>query len=316
MIEARNLVKHYGPIRAVDDVSFAVKKGEVLGFLGPNGAGKTTTMRLVTGYVQPGSGSVSIGGHDLEKQPIQAKSLIGYLPENAPLYGEMKVGAFLRFAAALRGLRGKDRFAAVDKMVEVCHLEPVRQQPIETLSKGYRQRTCFAQALLHDPEVLIMDEPTDGLDPNQKHEVRNLIKHMGENKAIVISTHILEEVDAVCSRVAIINQGKLIFDGLPDELRAKSQSSGAVRLTVHGQKKQDIVTRMKEVTGVGKVKVLAEAKDKVTVRVHHKGQGQELAGRLHAACTRSKWQLSELHCEEGRLDEVFRELTTGKGGGK
>ena len=218
MIKIENLVKTFGAKRAVDDISFTVERGEVLGFLGPNGAGKSTTMRMVTGFMPPSAGKVSIGGHDIVDSPLEAKRLMGYLPENAASYPDMTVHGFLKFTAELRGLRGEARKKAVQRVVELCFLESVLQQSIDTLSKGYRHRTCLAQALIHDPEVLIMDEPTDGLDPNQKHEVRNLIRELGKTKAIVFSTHILEEVDAACTRAIIIDRGRIVASGTPDEL--------------------------------------------------------------------------------------------------
>ena len=199
MIKAENLRKTFGQKVAVDGLSFEVKKGEVLGFLGPNGAGKSTTMRMITGYIMPDGGDAKIGDYSIVQNPEEAKTLIGYLPENAPSYPDMTVQGFLKFTAEVRCLRGVNRDKAVDHSVDLCFLKSVRQQSIDTLSKGYRHRTCLAQALLHDPKVLILDEPTDGLDPNQKHEARQLIKRLGETKAIIFSTHILEEVDAACT---------------------------------------------------------------------------------------------------------------------
>jgi len=222
MIKVENLVKAFGSKLAVNDVSFTVERGEVLGFLGPNGAGKSTTMRMITGFIPPSSGRITIGGHDMLEDPLPAKRLIGYLPENAPGYADMTVHGFLNFAAELRGLRGDARTQAVGRAVELCFLQNVLYQTIDTLSKGYKHRTGLAQALVHDPDVLIMDEPTDGLDPNQKHEVRGLIKRMGENKAIIFSTHILEEVEAACTRVIIIDRGRIVANGTPAELKARS----------------------------------------------------------------------------------------------
>jgi ABC-2 type transport system ATP-binding protein len=222
MIRVENLVKAFGPKLAVNDVSFTVERGEVLGFLGPNGAGKSTTMRMITGFIPPTSGRITIGGHDMLEDPLPAKRLIGYLPENAPGYADMTVEGFLKFAAELRGLRGDAKTQAVGRAIELCFLQNVVHQTIDTLSKGYKHRTGLAQALVHDPDVLIMDEPTDGLDPNQKHEVRGLIKHMGEKKAIIFSTHILEEVEAACTRVIIIDRGRIVANGTPQELKARS----------------------------------------------------------------------------------------------
>jgi len=222
MIEVHNLSKDYGAKTVVNNLSFTVKKGEVLGFLGPNGAGKSTTMRMVTGFISPTKGDAKICGVSVVDHPKKAKSHIGYLPESAPLYDDMTVTDFLKFCASMRGLSGKASKEAIAAAVETCFLETVARQSIGTLSKGYRHRTCLAQALLHDPDVLILDEPTDGLDPNQKHEVRNLIKRLGETKAILFSTHILEEVDASCTRAVIIDQGNIVADGTPAELRAQS----------------------------------------------------------------------------------------------
>jgi ABC-2 type transport system ATP-binding protein len=218
MIRIENLVKTFGAKHAVDGVSFTVERGEVLGFLGPNGAGKSTTMRMITGFFPPSSGRVWVGGHDVAEEPLPAKRLIGYLPEAAPSYPDMTVHGFLAFAAEMRGLSGDARRRAIARVVELCFLESVLHQSIDTLSKGYRHRTCLAQALIHDPEVLVLDEPTDGLDPNQKHEVRNLIRELSRNKAIIFSTHILEEVDAVCTRAIIIDRGRIVASGTPDEL--------------------------------------------------------------------------------------------------
>ena len=224
MIEIRGLAKHFGPLKAVDGVSFDVAQGEVLGFLGPNGAGKSTTMKMVTGFLTPSAGTVSVAGHDVATEPVAAKSALGYLPEGAPAYPDMTPLGFLRFIAEIRGL-GAATEGRIAEVVRRVHLEGVLRQPIETLSKGYKRRVGLAQAILHDPRVLIMDEPTDGLDPNQKHEVRTLIREMGETKAIVLSTHILEEVEAVCTRAIIITNGRVVFDGKPAELEAQAPSN-------------------------------------------------------------------------------------------
>lgn len=221
MLKVHNLTKNFGSFQAVKDISFEVKKGEVLGFLGPNGAGKSTSMRMITGFIPPTSGTAVICGHDILQDPVAAKRCIGYLPENAPGYGTMTVTDFLTFIARVRGYRGKELIGKVEGAINRSKLEDVRRQTIETLSKGYRQRTCFAQAILHDPQVLIMDEPTDGLDPNQKFVVRNMIKEMAADKAIIISTHILEEVEAVCTRALVIANGRLVANGTPAELKAK-----------------------------------------------------------------------------------------------
>ena len=221
-IKIKSLSKSFGPIDAVCNISFDVGYGEVLGFLGPNGAGKSTTMKMITGFLEPTSGTVEVNGHDVLEDPLSVKRSIGYLPEGAPAYGEMTVKSFLNFIADIRELSGSLRKNRLDEVIETINIGTVIDQSIETLSKGYKRRVGLAQAILHDPDILIMDDPTDGLDPNQKHEVRNLIKKMAEKKAIIISTHILEEVDAVCSRAIIISSGKLLFDGTPEQLISKS----------------------------------------------------------------------------------------------
>lgn len=217
-VEIQHLSKSFGALRAVDDVSFSVRRGEVLGFLGPNGAGKSTTMKMLTGFLLPTSGSAKVCGHDVVQQPLEVKRRIGYLPEGAPSYAEMTPGGFLRFVAEVRGLVGADAQRAIDRAVAATSLSAVLDQRFETLSKGFKRRVGLAQAILHDPDVLILDEPTDGLDPNQKHEVRELIREMGQDKVIILSTHILEEVDAVCTRAIIISGGRVQADATPAEL--------------------------------------------------------------------------------------------------
>ena len=308
MIEVQNLAKVFGAKRAVDGVSFSVKRGEVLGFLGPNGAGKSTTMRMITGFIPPSAGKVSVGGFDVAGHPIPAKRLLGYLPENAPAYTDMTVAGFLDFAAEIRGLRGDAKRKAIQRVVEMCFLESVLHQSVETLSKGYRHRACFAQSIIHDPEVLVLDEPTDGLDPNQKHEVRGLIRRMGASKAIIFSTHILEEVDAVCSRAIIIDRGKIVANGTPEELRRQSEGAGAVTVRVGGADGAALSRRLAEVPGVKKTVILREDSTGVTARVFSKSNvNGVLAGNIAEAA--HGWRLEELHTEEGRLDEVFRAIT-------
>ena len=313
MIRVQNLAKLFGAKRAVDDISFSVERGEVLGFLGPNGAGKSTTMRMITGFIPPSAGTVTVGGFDMADKPIPAKRLIGYLPENAPAYTDMTVRGFLSFAAEIRGMRGDARKKAVHRAVEMCFLEGVLDQSVETLSKGYRHRTCFAQSIIHDPEVLILDEPTDGLDPNQKHEIRTLIRRMGEKKAIIFSTHILEEVDAVCSRAIIIDRGKIVANGTPQQLRQKSDWAGAVTLRVSGITAAALTQKLSQLPTVKKSIILKEEATSVTARAFPKTGG--VKGTPNGALAQSiadaaqGWRIEELHTEEGRLDEVFRTIT-------
>ncbi len=311
MIKVQNLVKAFGPKLAVNGVSFSVERGEVLGFLGPNGAGKSTTMRMITGYIPPTSGTVRVGGFDMLENPIPAKRLIGYLPENAPAYTDMTVHGFLHFTAELRGLRGDAKTKAVHRVVEMCFLETVLHQSIETLSKGYRHRTCFAQSILHDPDVLVLDEPTDGLDPNQKHEVRTLIRRMGEKKAIIFSTHILEEVDAACTRAIIIDRGRIVANGTPSELRAKSEYAGAVSLRVSAVNAAVVTQKLAQLSNVKKTAIIKEEPNSVWVRAYPKAAANngELARDVALLIAQAGWKTDELHTEEGRLDEVFRSIT-------
>ena len=311
MITVEHLTKAFGPKLAVNDVTFTVNRGEVLGFLGPNGAGKSTTMRMVTGFIPPTSGTITVGGHDVLENPIPAKRMIGYLPENAPGYADMTVTGFLRFAAELRGLHGDARKRAVNRAIELCFLQNVVYQSIDTLSKGYKHRTCLAQSLIHDPPILIMDEPTDGLDPNQKHEVRNLIKRMGQDKAIIFSTHILEEVEAVCSRVIIIDRGKIVANGTPEELKLRSEMAGAVHLCVNDVPAAALQEELKRVKGAARSEILAERDGTVELRVYPDGTAARgsLTRDVAALAAQQRWQVAEIHTEEGRLDEVFRAIT-------
>jgi ABC-2 type transport system ATP-binding protein len=311
MIRVQNLTKAFGPKLAVNNISFALERGEVLGFLGPNGAGKSTSMRMITGFIPPTSGTVSIGGNDIVDNPIAAKRLVGYLPENAPAYTDMTVYGFLSFTAELRGMRGEAKRRAVQRVSEMCFLESVLHQSVDTLSKGFRHRTCFAQSIIHDPEVLILDEPTDGLDPNQKHEVRTLIKRMGEKKAIIFSTHILEEVEAACTRAIIIDRGQIVANGTPAELKQRSDVAGAVHLRVIGVPTLTVTQRLAVVPAVRKSTVLREESSGVSVRLFPQPncRNGELARSVSEVVVKESWKIEELHTEEGRLDEVFRSIT-------
>jgi len=314
MIKVENLTKIFGAKRAVDGVSFSVNRGEVLGFLGPNGAGKSTTMRMLTGFLPPNSGKVTVGDFDIAENPIPAKKLIGYLPENAPAYTDMTVHGFLNFTAEIRGLRGEAKKSAINRVVDLCFLKSVLHQNVDTLSKGYRHRTCFAQSIIHDPDILVLDEPTDGLDPNQKHEIRQLIRKMGEKKAIIFSTHILEEVDAVCTRAMIIDRGKVVANGTPEELRRKSEWAGAVTLRVNGMAIKSVQEKLNHLRAAKKVATATNG-TRVTVTVFPRTAGNGDLTREVIEAT-SGWQVEELRTEEGRLDEVFRSITMPDTAGK
>jgi ABC-2 type transport system ATP-binding protein len=291
MITTKHLSKRYGTKLAVDDLSFSVSAGEVLGFLGANGAGKSTTMRMIAGFLSPSAGEVSVCGHDIEREPVAAKSCIGYLPEGAPLYGEMTVGEFLDFVADIRGLSGETRRRRRAEVIERLELEPVIGQVIETLSKGFRRRVGLAQALIHDPQVLILDEPTDGLDPNQKHEVRRLINELSKDKLVIVSTHILEEVHEVCTRAIIIADGRIVVDESPAALEARSRYHNAVSLRF--EKPEQLETARSAIAAL-----TAVAKP-----------GARALPAISAIIAGNGWDVPELHLETGRLDEVFRSLT-------
>src|SRR5438552_4763966 len=311
MIRVQNLSKSFGPKTAVNGVSFTVNRGEVLGFLGPNGAGKSTTMRMITGFIPPSAGNVRIGEFDVVEQPIPAKRLVGYLPENAPAYTDMTVYGILNFAAEMRGLRGEEKKKAIHRVVEMCFLESVLYQSVETLSKGYRHRTCFAQSIIHDPDVLVLDEPTDGLDPNQKHEVRELIRRMGARKSIVFSTHIREEVEAGCTRAIISDRGQIVANGTPAELKQRSEVAGAVTLRAGGVNASALGQKISQLSGARKTTVLKDEPSCVTARIYPQPncRNGELARGIYETAAREGWKIEELHTEEGRLDEVFRSIT-------
>lgn len=314
MIEVRSLVKDFGPFRAVNQLSFQVPKGQVLGFLGPNGAGKSTTMKMLTGFIEPTAGTALIDGKDVVLDSREVRRRIGYLPESAPSYGEMTVAEFLLFIAEMREKRGKERFVAAERMREVCALENVWHQPIETLSKGYRQRVGFAQALIHDPPVLVLDEPTDGLDPNQKHEVRQLISRMGKDKTIILSTHILEEVEAICERVIIIAQGRIVADATPLDLMRQSSLHNAVTVrfaaaTTNGSSENEIERARALLSGIDRIaRIEALADTPNALRVFPKN-GEAVALTISELSRAQNWHLEQLSVEQGRLDEVFRKVT-------
>jgi ABC-2 type transport system ATP-binding protein len=306
MIKTEHLSKRYASLTAVDDVTFQVGPGEVLGFLGPNGAGKTTTMRMLAGFVTPSAGRASICGHDIETAPLAAKAALGYLPEGAPLYGEMSVYGFLDFIASLRGLEGARRTQRLTHVIEHLQLAPVLEQTIETLSKGFRRRVGLAQAIVHDPPVLILDEPTDGLDPNQKHEVRALIGAMARDKIIVISTHILEEVEAVCTRAIIIAKGRIVADDTPAGLATRSRYHNAVSMRLEEPRQlaaaRAALVALPEVAAVE----MNERDARLTALPR---AGSLVLPAVSALAAAQGLKLKELHLESGRLDEVFRTIT-------
>jgi ABC-2 type transport system ATP-binding protein len=309
MIEIQGLKKYFGHIRAVDDVSFSVARGEVLGFLGPNGAGKSTTMKMVTGFLAPTAGTARVCGFDVEIDPVAAKRKMGYLPEGAPAYPDMTAAAFLDFIAAIRGFDGAERAKRVATAVERTQLGGILNQSIDTLSKGFKRRVGLAQALLHDPDVLILDEPTDGLDPNQKHEVRNLIRSMAADKAIVISTHILEEVDAICTRAVVIAKGRVLADGTPEALEKRSRWHYAVSFVTDASAIDTLQAALAVHSGVGGFERVA-GEDGLAMLTAFPRAGKPMLAELGAIARASLIRIDEIREERGRLDEVFRAITT------
>lgn len=310
LIEAEGLVKSFGDIKAVDGINLQVCKGEVLGFLGPNGAGKSTTMKMITGFLEPDAGTARICGIDIAGQPKLAKSKFGYLPEGAPSYAEMTPRGFLGFIAQVRGYRGAEVAKRVGIAVEKAALESVLDQPIDTLSKGYRRRVGLAQAILHDPAVLIMDEPTDGLDPNQKHHVRELISGMAQDKAIIISTHILEEVEAVCSRAVVINKGRVVADGTAEDLMQRLHYHGAVSFKVAAERADAAIRVLSSAGGiVERVETVGKPNGHAHLRAIPKNR-KEAADHVAALLRAKEIPVDELYVERGRLDDVFRQITS------
>ncbi|AOY60234.1 MULTISPECIES: ABC transporter ATP-binding protein [Desulfococcus] len=310
MIEVKHLSKFFGPHKAVDRIAFTVQKGEILGFLGPNGAGKSTTMRMITGFVPPSGGTAVIGGHDILREPVAARKKIGYLPENAPVYPDMTVYAYLDFCAQIRGFSGSDRKRRVTETIEKCFLSGVEHQTVSTLSKGFKQRVCFAQSILHDPEYLILDEPTDGLDPNQKHEVRLMIRKMSAEKAIILSTHILDEVEAVCSRAVIITKGAIVADDTPENLKARSTIHGAISVTLADADADAFIACARSVPGIREVAVIERTDGALKARIYPESADPLAAEHLMTALSAKRFEVKSLFVEQGRLDEVFRAVTT------
>ena len=309
LIEANALRKTFGAIVAVDDISLTVAKGEVLGFLGPNGAGKSTTMKMITGFLEPDSGTARIAGHDITEDPVAAKRHLGYLPEGAPAYADMTPRTFLNFIAEIRGLTSGQARTKADTAAEKAGLLGVWNQRIETLSKGYKRRVGIAQAILHDPAVLIMDEPTDGLDPNQKHLVRALIADMAKDKAIIVSTHILEEVEAVCTRAVVIDRGRIVADGTAEDLQRRMPYHNAVAITVDAARADAVASALSALSSIERVDRLPSANGRIQLRAMPRN-GTAIATDVAALLRDKSITVEEMFVERGKLDDVFRQITT------
>ena len=309
MLQIEGLTKQFGSFTAVDNINFSVDRGEVLGFLGPNGAGKTTAMRMVTGFLPPTAGTAFVDGFDVTTQPIEVKRRIGYLPEGAPLYEDMTPLELLTFVADVRGMSGAARRDAVDRAAARINIGHVLHQSIGTLSKGYKRRVGIAQAILHDPDVLILDEPTDGLDPNQKHEVRKLINEMAKDKVIVISTHLLEEVEVVCTRAIVIASGRIVADGSPADLEARSVYHNAVTIRVAVDSAADCKAKIEGIEGIARVELVSD-KSAIAEVIAFPGDGQIIVDKVNNQLRGSGIEVEQIRVERGRLDEVFRRITT------
>jgi len=307
MIKIERLTKRFGEHTVVDNLSFDVTEGEVLGFLGPNGAGKSTTMKMITGFLQCNDGRVTVNGFDVAEDPIKAQQQIGYLPEGAPCYGDMTPQQFLSFVAEVRGFKGADIATRVASVVDKLQLQGVLHQPIDTLSKGFKRRVGLAQAIIHDPKVLILDQPTDGLDPNQKYQVRKLIKNLSKDKIVVISTHILEEVSAVCTRAIVIANGKLVANCTPEELEAQSKYHQSIRLEFE-QSTEAALSALSEQEGVAEV----ESNNDGCVVTVIPNSGDDIFIAVNKLVQQQGWPLKSMYQERGHLDEVFRRITTGQ----
>ena len=315
MISVLGLTKRCGPLPAVDDIDRSVPSGEVLGFLGPNGAGKSTTMKMVTGFLEPTAGTISVCGHDVAREPVAAKKRIGYLPEGAPMYGDMTPAGFLDFIGGIRGFDGAERKRRVERVAEKIQLQEVMYQPIDTLSKGFKRRVGLAQALLHDPDVLILDEPTDGLDPNQKQQVRELIAEMSPDRAIVISTHILEEVEAICSRAVIIARGRLLADGTAESLQARLPYHNAVVMTLETVNADGITDALNSLTTVNVIEVVSAVNGITRLRINAI-DAKPIIGDVADLVKARNIPVSELSVEKGRLDDIFRRITRDQATGE
>jgi ABC-2 type transport system ATP-binding protein len=313
LIEASNLRKRFGDIVAVDGISLKVERGEVLGFLGPNGAGKSTTMKMLTGFLEPDAGAARIVGIDVMENPKAAKAKLGYLPEGAPCYGDMTAQAFLAFIAAIRGFDRGEAEKRVDSAVEKTQLHSVLEQKIDTLSKGFKRRVAIAQAILHDPQVLIMDEPTDGLDPNQKHQVRKLISGMAKDKAIIVSTHILEEVEAVCSRAIIINRGRIVADGTAEGLMRRLPYHNTIAIKVAAGRADAVAKALADFAAIARVDTVGAANGRVQLRAVPSA-GAPVPVELAAMIRQRLIEAEEVQVERGNLDDVFRQITTSDTG--
>jgi len=310
MIRVQNLTKYYGEVCAVDNISFEIKKGEILGLLGPNGAGKTTTMRILTCYLKPSSGNIYVKDFNVLEHPVEIKRLIGYLPESAPLYPEMIVYDYLRFVADVKGVDKGGQETRIRELADMCGIREVMHKPIGELSKGYKQRVGLAHAMMNDPEILVLDEPTSGLDPNQIIEIREIIRTIGREKTVILSTHILSEVEATCDRVVIINRGSIVADGLKDDLKSHTGRDYRIRLSLKGDGFEVLRERLGAIRGIRSIDLIKEDRSVMDVDIHCSGE-QDLRAEIYTTLRGGNWIILEFHREVRTLETIFRELTVG-----
>jgi ABC-2 type transport system ATP-binding protein len=312
MIEISDLTKYYGNLCALDHIRLSIRKGEVLGLLGPNGAGKTTLMRILTGYLAPSSGEVTAMGFSIDEKPLEIKKFIGYLPEEAPLYKDMLVYDYLNYIAAVRGITGEQKNRRIRELAEICGLAEVMHRSIHELSKGYKQRVGLAHAMMSDPEILILDEPTSGLDPNQIVEIRDIIKVIGVEKTVVLSTHILSEVEATCDRVVIINQGKIVADGSTAELLHSSEAEYALNIILRGADGEEAKTLLSPIEGVSEVREIGTSNGELSLRLIC-GTAKDIRDEVYGKIKLEDWVLLEFKQEYKSFEKIFRELTKENG---
>ena len=308
MIHVENLTKYYTHLCAVDQINFDIQKGEILGLLGPNGAGKTTTLRMLTGYLQPSSGSINIKGLSIDKHVLKIKKLLGYLPESAPLYHDMLVFDYLKYVAAIREIDSDQKLPRIRQLADLCGINEVMSKPIGELSKGYKQRVGLAHAMMNDPEVLVLDEPTSGLDPNQIVEIRKIIKEIGKEKTIIISTHILSEAEATCDRIVIINQGKIVADGSTENLKQSASGKNIMHLCLQNADFKKVEANLSKLDGVERVARVAESDSELDVRLTYRSQ-DDLRPDVYRIIKETDWILLDFHQETQTLENIFRELT-------
>ncbi|MBW2468759.1 MAG: ATP-binding cassette domain-containing protein [Deltaproteobacteria bacterium] len=308
MIQVENLTKYYHTLCAVDQINFNIEKGEILGLLGPNGAGKTTTLRMLTGYLQPSSGNIRVKGLSIDKHTLEIKKILGYLPESAPLYHDMLVFDYLNYVAAIRKINGNQKMARIRHLADLCGINEVMHQPIGELSKGYKQRVGLADAMMNDPEVLILDEPTSGLDPNQIVEIRKIIKEIGQQKTIILSTHILSEAEATCDRIVIISQGKIVADGSAENLKQSTGGKNLMKLSVQNTDFKTVQEALSDIPGLDDITRVSETDGLLKVNLNYSSTA-DLRPEVYRRIKETDWVLLEFHQETQSLENIFRELT-------